>query len=111
MGLKGAPQSLDSGQPALFPKFALFIPMSHARHPKDKFFECAGDLHMLQILIYLTFIKLPAAFVISGIRISPVLLSGVLSIILSPLVYWMDPKYFNDSKFCLFGTTTSNSHG
>ncbi|ETO25142.1 hypothetical protein RFI_12000 [Reticulomyxa filosa] len=88
----------------MFPKFAMYIPVSHAVEWREKFQEYIFDPHIIKIIIYESFIKLPVAFFLSGICL--ILFGGVVSILLSPLMYWIMPHYFADQRFCLFGTTT-----
>eukprot|EP01084_Bolivina_argentea_P251447 421712_1 len=61
---------------------------------------------MLEVILYFTFIKLPAAFILSGVTL--VIFSYVVSILLSPLVYWIDPEYFHSGFYCLFGVLDDN---
>ena len=89
----------------LFPrssKFSIFIPSSHSPSMAGKLKEYMTDPHMLEVILYFCFIKLPAAFILSGITM--VILSGVTAILLSPLVFWLDPDYFRDDRYCLFGS-------
>lgn len=91
----------------IFPRFSAFVPTSHNTTVVGRLREYMSDPHMLEIMLYLTFIKLPLAFILSGVAL--VLFSGVLSILLSPLIYWLNPQYFNNGEFCLFGSKSFDS--
>ncbi|ETO19407.1 hypothetical protein RFI_17819 [Reticulomyxa filosa] len=93
----------------LFPKFAMYIPVSHSVQWKEKFADYISDPHILKIVVYECFIKTPIAFFLSGICL--ILFSGVLGIMLSPLMYWITPSYFTDNKFCLFGSVQKTDNG
>ena len=66
--------------------------------------EYLSDPHIVSTAMYFIFMKLPCAVVLSGSSL--VMLSGVVSILMSPLVYWLQPDYFRHDRYCLFGTTT-----
>jgi len=83
-------------------KFGLFIPKSHEPTALGALKEYVTDPHMLEVMLYFCFVKLPTAFVLSGITM--VIFSGVTSILLSPLVFWLDPDYFRDDLYCVFGS-------
>eukprot|EP01083_Nonionella_stella_P194050 715991_1 len=89
-----------------FPRFSIFIPSSHEQSVIGALKEYITDPHMLQVIAYFTFIKLPAAFILSGIAM--VIFSGVTSILLSPLIFWVDSQYFEDDLYCLFGSRVTD---
>ena len=86
----------------IFPRFSIFIPKSHEQSIIGALKEYITDPHMLEVILYFTFVKLPASFILSGITM--VIFSGVTSILLSPLIFWLDPQYFRDDLYCLFGS-------
>lgn len=90
-------------------KFGLFMAQSHEPSWLGALREYVSDPHMLEVMLYFAFIKLPSAFVLSGI--SMVLFSGVTAILLSPLVFWLDPNYFRDDLYCVFGSKHFESDG
>eukprot|EP00484_Ammonia_sp_Unknown_P026007 CAMPEP_0197050198 /NCGR_PEP_ID=MMETSP1384-20130603/25144_1 /TAXON_ID=29189 /ORGANISM="Ammonia sp." /LENGTH=861 /DNA_ID=CAMNT_0042482569 /DNA_START=1 /DNA_END=2586 /DNA_ORIENTATION=+ len=88
----------------IFPRFSIFIPKSHEQSIIGALKEYITDPHMLEVILYFTLIKLPAAFILSGISMA--IFSGVTAILLSPLIYWLWPAYFRHDLYCLFGTAT-----
>ena len=93
----------------IFPRFSIFIPKSHEQSMIGALKEYITDPHMLQVILYFTFIKLPASLILSGL--TTVIFSGVVAVLLSPLVFWIDPQYFRDDLYCLFGSKESLADG
>lgn len=76
----------------------------HSASMMGRLREYVGDPHTVSMALYFLFLKLPMAIILSGSSL--VMLSGVCSILMSPLVYWIDVDYFRSERYCLFGTTT-----
>ena len=89
---------------SVIPRFSIYIPVSHGGNITTRLRDYFTDPHMLQILVYMMVFKLPSAVALSGVSL--VLFSGVTSVLLSPLVFWFEPDYFNDGYFCVFGSKT-----
>ena len=85
-------------------KNKIFIPNAESKSIINKLREYATDCSMFKILFYLMLLKLPCALVLSLMSI--VLFAGILSAVLSPLMFFIEPDYFNNDNFCLFGSKT-----
>ena len=90
----------------IFPRFSIGINKSHRESIIGSLKEYITDPHMLEVILYFTFVKLPAAFILSGVTMA--LFAYVTATLLSPLIYYLDPKYFEDGLYCLFGAYNDN---
>ena len=86
----------------IFPRFSMGINKSHKESIIGELKDYMSDPHMLEVILYFTFVKLPAAFILSGVTMA--LFSYVTATLLSPLIYYLDPAYFEDGLYCLFGS-------
>ncbi len=69
----------------------------HSASMMGRLREYVGDPHTVSMALYFLFLKLPAAVVLSGSSL--VMLSGVCSILMAPMVYWVDVDYFRSERY------------
>ena len=66
-----------------------------------------SDPQTVSMVAYFLLLKLPAAVLLSGSSL--VMLSGVCSILMSPMVYWLQPDYFQQDRLGLTSMHTLHS--
>jgi len=84
--------------------FALSPSSSHSEGLMAELKLFCSDPQTVSMVAYFLVLKLPAAALLSGSSL--VMFSGVCSILMAPMVYWLQPDYFEQDRYCLFGVTS-----